>query len=259
MATWGAKRKRSGSYGGRRVRGRKSGVYKRWSRRRGAYGTKTGVMRIKRTCRTVRMATLAESTYNNIYISANDNYTPWNIMFNLNDLPGITDLTTLFDEFRVNKLTYRFMPRFTNQEVFNDKYPTGTGNSLPTGVSTAVAIPDFLYAIDDDGRYNTGSVDGILEYGNVKVNRGNRMTTVSFTPAAFTALQTNPSGTTANMGKFKGRWIALSSSSTGVDFYGLAVGLKLPNSCVGFAGPNATPYYTWDVYVSADISLRKTL
>lgn len=258
MVSWGAKRKRSGGGGSGRgaswKRSRRAGVYKRWARR-GAAGSRTGSMRIRRTTKFVRTANAAESQYDSVYISAGVNYTNWNLMFNLSDLDGVTDLTAMFDEYRINRLTYRFFPRFSALDAVD------AAQTVAVGVTTQPSIPDFIYAIDDDGRFAAGTVDALLQYGNVKVSRGNRVVTVSFVPSAFTSLQTNPVGTTAAMGKFKKKWIACSSSSIGVDFYGLALGLKLPGTQVGFnsTAPGAPAAYSWDVYVTADISLRKTL
>lgn len=194
-------------------------------------------------------------------MGAGDNYTPWKLMFNLQDLSGVTDFTALFDEVRVNKLTYKFMPRFNSSNV-NEGYLSTDAAGTTT---SALAIPDFLYAVDDDGLFGNGTLAGMMQYGNCRVRRGSDVITVSFVPTAFTGLQTNPAGTTSNVGKFKKKWMSLSSGTTGVDFYGLAIGLQLPKDLAApnraaASGATFNSYaYWWDVYVTADLSFRKTV
>lgn len=244
MPTWGAKRKRSGYGGSGRgaswKRGRRAGVYKRWSRRRGAAGTRTGEMRVRRTCNALRTASDAVNTIFAIPNGLQNN--GLGLIFQINDLPGYTDFVTLFDEYRINSLTYRFMPRFNVSEA-----AYGGAQS---------AIPTFITAVDDDGAFQTTTLGTMLQYGNARIRRGNQPIVVKFQPCAFGAVQTS-STTVANQAKLKGKWFALGSGSTGasVDFYGLAIFAELPG---GYTATSSSQY-EWDVYVTADVSFRKTL
>lgn len=260
---WGAKRKRSGASAWRRRVRPRSGTYKRWQRRRGAAGTRTGTMRLRRCTNKIRTVggDATNTTWDSLFMNPGDNYTYWNLIFNPKDLTGFSDLEAMFDEFRVNKVTYTFMPRFTAAQL-NE----GTATT-PGGTTTSLACPDILTSIDDDGRFLGSTMDGMLQYGNVRFHRGTDRFSVTFTPCAFTSVQIGAvSGTTANVAKYKYKWFAFASgASTGsgnVDFYGLQVGVKLPTGLVAPAtsgGTFSTNFYNWDCYVSADISVRKTV
>lgn len=166
------------------------------------------------------------------------------MLFQLNDLPGYTDFTNLFDEYRVNSLTYRFMPRCTSVDS--------------TFASNLNAAPTVITAIDDDGAYMTSSLNSMMQYGNCRFHSGLKPFTVKFTPTAFGSVQVNPvSGLTANQTKLKRKWFALSGGSTGagIEHYGLAFFAELPPG----NGATDADQYKWDVYVTADVSFRRTL
>ena len=174
------------------------------------------------------------------------NFASYSLGFQLSNLPGYTDFTQLFDEFKVVKLEYIFMPRYSSAEY-------GAGTTL-SGISIE-QCGDVVTAIDQDGAYGNGSMNGILQYGNAKFHAPGKMFSVSFMPAAFTSLQTNPTlGTTSNVGKLMNKWVALSSGTSGgsVDYYGL-------NFCINATAANNVAAVAYDVYTRATLDFRKTL
>ena len=171
-------------------------------------------------------------------------FASYSLGFQLASLPGYTDFTQLFDEYKVVKLEYLFMPRYTSATY-------GDGTTL-TGTNIDQA-GDIITAIDQDGAFSNGSMVSMLQYGNCKFHQGGKMFKVVYKPAAFTSLQTNPTlGTTANVGKLTNQWIALTGGNS-VDFYGLNFAIN----AIGYNCPQAGVVY--DVYTRATIDFRKTI
>ncbi len=169
--------------------------------------------------------------------------------FQLSDLPGISDFTNLFDEYRLNSITVRFVPKFSGANT-NDFYSSSASLVAP-------ALPTLLTAIDPDGVFSTGTPEDMLQYGNVRWHKSSAdHVIVKFKPTAFSGLQTNPvGGITANVQKINNSWISLDGSGTAVDFFGLAVLVKSPYN--DLAGGTSSYHYSWETYVTYDISLRR--
>lgn len=209
----------------------------------GSAGTRTSYVRIKRTVNLFRTSENSTSQY--VAIPALSTSTGVGMYFQLADLPSFSEYSNLFDEYRVNKLTYRFMPRFSSVDA--------SGSSL--------AVPDVFTAIDTDGAFQIGSLNAMMQYGNLRFRRGDQRFTVSYSPKAFGAVAIGGGtiGGTASVATLTNQWFSLGPNTTAtaasVDFYGLSFFAQLP---VGFSAAGASTY-SWDVYVTADISFRKTL
>jgi hypothetical protein len=188
---------------------------------------------------------------NNIIISNTGQFVSSPMIWQLNDLPGQTDFITLFDEYKVNSITWRFMPRFTGASM--DPLAITTGGAISSTLS--LGMPEFMTAIDTDGGFRGTSLDRMLQYENVKFHKCQDMFTVTVkSPTAFGSVQTGYLGTTNNQQVLKNKWFAISSGSTGgsIDFYGLQCGVNNPYG--EDAGRLIT--WAWDVYVTADVSFR---
>ena len=168
-------------------------------------------------------------------------YASYNLGFQIASLPGYTDFTQMFDEYKVVKLEYIFMPRFGNADY------------APSNVTIQYEqLGDIITAIDQDGAFSNGSMTSLLQYGNCKFHQGGKMFKVVFKPAAFTSLQTNPTlGTTANVGKLSNQWISMSGGAS-VDFFGL-------NFAINAIGTTQAGAVNYDVYTRATVDFRKTL
>ncbi len=125
--------------------------------------------------------------------------------FALSDLPGYTDFTSLFDQYRIAQITARFIP----------------GVSLFGASTTTTDIPDLHTAIDLDDATAPASVDTIRQFSTHQVTPNQRYVERVFTPrfalasysGAFTSYaQSNP-----------GQWI--DSNSPSVEHYGIKQGL----------------------------------
>lgn len=238
MATWGAKRKRSSRGGGTRKKGKWGGPP--MSVRRSALSSRArgSTLIVNRTI--AGFTTSGGTRLSGIIAPLTPTtYGYANLQWQLSDLPGYTDFVTLFEEYKVNSLTYRFRPKFNGADQ-------GFG-------STQGGVPDIMTAVDTDGGFSSTTLDALLQYSNVKFQPATREFVVKFKPAAFAAVQVDAT-TTKNTNKLSGTWMSLLSGASGgsVDYYGLAVGVQTPT------GTNTTSPWTWDVYVTANVTFRRT-
>lgn len=92
------------------------------------------------------------------YLPANISVTTANVYgayaFSLNDVPNASEFTTLFDQYRINSVRYKIMPRGSSAEA-------GTNNN----VGKIFSVLDY-----DDGVAPT-SVDQLCQYPNMKTTR----------------------------------------------------------------------------------------
>jgi len=185
-------------------------------------------------------------TFNTIGLSPGTQYTAKNLIFQLNDLPGFTDFTTLFSEYRVLELEFTFVP------VFNSY--NSTVSPVGTGMGQAMA-PILMTAVDEDGAANNSRVEQQLQYStNIIHHHPQGTTKVRFRPSWFTSAQTGVTGTTSNSAKGQG-WIALLSGSGGgsVDHFGCAVGVYTPE----VVDPGAPgPLTCYQVFTTAKLAFR---
>lgn len=89
--------------------------------------------------------------------------------FTFDKLPGYTEFTSLYDEYRINKVVYKFIPNYTGVDM----------NPL----STALSMCNFHSILDFDDSTAPAGFTEILQYPSYKMTRGNRMHTRAFTPA----------------------------------------------------------------------------
>lgn len=116
------------------------------------------------------------------------------LVFSLQNLPQYTDFTTLFDQYRINKIKMTLYPR---QNVTNGTFPSPT--------TDAVQSCQVFSVIDmDDGTAPVG-LDTLLQYQNLKTTRGLRQHSRTFKPGVEIA-QTN-NGTLAGSMVKKSPWL----------------------------------------------------
>lgn len=99
--------------------------------------------------------------------------------YSLNSLPNYTDFTTLFDQYRVDKIRVTFYPR---QNVTNGTFPSPTTDTVQS--CQVFSVVDL-----DDGNAPT-SLNDVLQYQNLKTTRGLQVHSRTFKPGVEIA-QTN--------------------------------------------------------------------
>lgn len=131
-------------------------------------------------------------------------YTP-----SLSLMPDVTDFTTLFDQYRINKFVVKFIPNFD-------------GNSLlPTGF---VSMPNIYYAVDHDDAVAPTTIDQLLQYPRMKIRPVNKITSVMFTPSTLSTVD----ATASSAIKYK-QWINCAYTTIphyGLKFYIDAIGVS---------------------------------
>jgi len=119
--------------------------------------------------------------------------------FQLNNIPGISDYTDLYDEYRIDRVTVTFLPM------------AQTMNTSTTGAQGAV----FLMSQDNNDVFVPTSQAYMLEYADVKVQPMFRQARISIIPKAADAIY---NGITTAYGTRFG-WI--NTSNADVPHYGL--------------------------------------
>jgi len=88
--------------------------------------------------------------------------------FRLNDMPNATDFTNLYDEYMINKVVVKFIPKFSQVNAI-------TGNLVANTLLT-----QFMSAIDYDDATalpTATAIDEITQYQSAKITQGNRIHT----------------------------------------------------------------------------------
>ena len=140
----------------------------------------------------------------------------WN--FSMNDMPGYTELTTLFDFYKLNGVLVRVMP-----------YKQTNSNSV--GSTNNSFNPPIFYAIDRSDSSSPTSVDELLEYNDHKI---------ASVWKGFTCYVKAPKFADATAA-MRGGWVATSNATQ--NWNGLKVAIPAAGSATAF-------YVTWTFYVS---------
>lgn len=112
--------------------------------------------------RTTQLANLATSSIAPGYRS----YT-----FHLDQLPGVSDFTTLYDQYRINGVKLEFVPQISGMD--------GNPNT------TLYAMPNIHMVIDRDDT-NTLALTDMMQYTGYKRKRGHLSCSVYFKPSVLT-------------------------------------------------------------------------
>lgn len=126
------------------------------------------------------------------------------VYFRLVDVPNSSEFTTLFDQYRIDKVKIRFMPRANSSEV-------GTNQGM---------IKLFT-AVDYDDITTPTSIAELLQYQNCKVVPSTAITTRVLKPAF--ASQVYQSATSTGYGARRG-W--LDCDNNAVQHFGIKWGLQ---------------------------------
>lgn len=158
-------------------------------------------------------------TYNGIVTETHGAY-----KFKLNDLPGYTEFTALFDKYRIVGIQAKWMPRanIVNQSNLS---------------STFTEIPPVITVVDYDDATGTDDYSSLEQYENAKVHYEFKPFTLYFKPMIAVA---------AYKGAFSGyassRRMWIDAASPDIEYYALKWA-TLPYS----AGNNTTVNPAWDI------------
>lgn len=152
------------------------------------------------------------------------------------DLPQVSSFSTLFDQYRVDKLRFILTP----VSNVHDATSTATPNQV---------VPRLLVVIDRDDASAPASLAALREYDNCVEVLGTAGVEADFEPAvtpavfssgAFTGYEISPSGD---------HWIDVASPN--VPFYGIKFG-------VDSLSISSTQLWVWDVRCYATFSFKNT-
>ena len=144
----------------------------------------------------------------------NDTLAAWN--FSMNDMPGYTELTSLFDFYKLTGVLVRVMP-----------YKQTDSNSV--GSTNNSYNPPIFYAIDESDGTSPGSINEVLQYNDHKV------------ASVWTGFKCylRPKFADATSAIRDG-WVACDNPS--MNWYGLKIAIPAAGSATAF-------YVTWTYYV----------
>lgn len=113
--------------------------------------------------------------------------------FKLNDLPGISELISLYDQYKINAVKVQFIPQ-SNIHAFDGE-----------------TIPFFMSVIDYDDSTNLGGINDAYEYESLKTTNAFQYHSRYLKPR-FMNLGTNTAGVNVPINARRG-WISTAQSS----------------------------------------------
>lgn len=142
----------------------------------------------------------------------------------LSDLPGSSEFTTLFKQFRITKVVTTFQPRYVNNVLFTT---SGTTNGPDNHMLTLGWFQDKLSVNIPGGGT---SEDAFLEVQGYRQTLFNKPVVVTHYPKP--AIMTYLTPTSTGYSEIKGGWV--STAYPGTPHYGLVVRLAAQNAAAAF-------------------------
>lgn len=127
-------------------------------------------------------------------------------VFNL--MPGFTEFSSLFDEYRINCLVLTFHPMTKAINAVNATTTTGSGQTYVA--NTQWTAPKLHWIYDQDDGTNPTSLNEMLEYANHKQVDFNRDIKIKLVPAV--AVPVYKTGASWGYGSKKKQWLDLAFS-----------------------------------------------
>jgi len=153
--------------------------------------------------------------------------------FQLDELSGFTDFTTLWDQYRLARIDYKLIPRI-NVHSFTT-----------AAVSTTAIMPTIAIWSDPDDSTAPAAQGESLEVENAQYCSGVEVITGSFIPRTATAVY---GGAFTSYGDFTG-WCDCTSDD--IEWYGLKCWVT-PD------GVTQSTHQVWDAYFAIHVEFRKT-
>lgn len=136
------------------------------------------------------------------------------LYFTFGAMDSVSEFTTLFDQYRMNKIVVKFIPNFT-------------GSDLNPG-TTALSLPNVHSVIDYDSAADPATLADLLQYNTYRLHKRASCFTRKWTPGML--LDGDSAGTaTASVLKFK-QWVDMAYTS--VRFYGLRTWIEAAGATV---------------------------
>lgn len=128
------------------------------------------------------------------------------IGFALQNLPNFTDFTNLYDMYRINKVVYKIIPKYTQQTI----------TALTNNVQQIHSVLDY------DDITAPGTISDLTQYQNHKMTRGNQIHTRVIVPKVL--------NTTAGLNTAPKSYQWLDCDNTGIVHRGLKLYIPAPGS-----------------------------
>jgi len=144
--------------------------------------------------------------------------------FKLSDLPNYTEFTSLFDQYKIARVTLYFVQRNFTQNI-----------------STSVSTPWFIYAIDKDDAVAPTAYSQLLEYPGSRITTMSRPHKVSFVPMIATDVYNGVSTAYSSASRF------VDCTYPGVPHYGFKYGFNFSTT----AG-----VFSYDIFVKYRLLFR---
>lgn len=140
--------------------------------------------------------------------------------FKLSDIPGFSEINSLFDQYRLNCVVIRFIYRGSNQSM------------IESAVNSGIGLPIMWYVKDDDDDNAPSNINELREYASCKMHcftSERRVCAIKIKPRVLNEVY--KSALTTAYGTGKRSWIDLADSGT-TPHYGLKVAIEVPTEGV---------------------------
>lgn len=141
--------------------------------------------------------------------------TNYAVNFSLNDLPGFTEITAMYDFYKITGITYKWIPYQTN--------------SISVSSINNVANVPIFYCVDTSDATAPTSVNEVCEYNDHKMARVMDGFKIFFRPKFADATAASRDG-----------WVATSNPS--LNWFGLKVSIPPTTNAMSY-------YQTWTIYI----------
>lgn len=146
--------------------------------------------------------------YSVLGVSGSTGTAPIQYLFQLDDLPGSTEFSNLYDQYKISAIKIKFVPTRSVNAV-----------EFPVSVGRQAVMPFLHTCIDYDQDSGPGSLQGFFQYQNHKMTRGSKTHSRYFKPRFQDSL------TSSNIRPTRG-WI--STANTDVLHFSLYAMIEAP-------------------------------
>lgn len=149
--------------------------------------------------------------------------------FQLTDLPNVTEYSSLFDQYKINGIQLRIIPK-----VSVTTQGSASGTTQTVGYGQVVSCIDF-----DDAANPTGK-DELLQYQNAKITRSTSIHTRFIKPRILDTVWVN--SISSGYQSVRPNWVDL--ANTNMPHYGIKLWVDPPAN----SGATANSSIAYDVY-----------
>lgn len=140
------------------------------------------------------------------------------ITVNLAACPNVSEYTNLFEQYKINKITFTLRPRYDGFSG-NDTVDTVLPNVTNQGATRVHTVIDPRSNTVPGGTYTSANLNTFLENGKVKTYTGNSAIVIPIRFPAYTNDVNNTAG--AENPLCRGRWF--STAATSIEFRGVHI------------------------------------